>query len=72
MGKWPNLKIIPATHSYVLKVLKTSAKLKNRNKHILVKLEQKNFYDPYAELKNNFESIDKWLDIVEDYKKRYN
>ena len=38
-----NLKIIPATHSYVLKVLKTSAKLKNRKKHILVKLEQKNF-----------------------------
>ena len=72
VGKWPNLKIIPATHSYVLKVLKTSAKLKNRKKHILVKLEQKNFYDPYAELKNNFESIDKWLDIVEDYKKRYN
>ena len=51
VGKWPNLKIIPATHSYVLKVLKTSAKLKNRKKHILVKLEQKNFYDPYAELK---------------------
>ena len=72
VGKWPNLKIIPATHSYVLKVLKTSAKLKNRKKHVLVKLEQKNFYDPYAELKNNFESIDKWLDIVEDYKKRYN
>ena len=23
VGKWPNLKIIPATHSYVLKVLKT-------------------------------------------------
>ena len=72
VGKWPNLKIIPATHSYVIKVLKNSSKFKNRNNHILVKLEHKNIYDPYAELKNNFESIDNWLDIVEDYKKRYN
>ena len=38
----------------------------------MVKLDQKKFYDPYAELKNNFESIDTWLDIVDDYKKRYN
>tara|TARA_B100002051_G_C16491964_1_gene513386 strand:- start:30 stop:647 length:618 start_codon:yes stop_codon:yes gene_type:complete len=72
VGKWPNLKIIPATHSYVIKVLKTSSKFKNRKNYIMVKLDQKKFYDPYAELKNNFESIDTWLDIVDDYKKRYN
>ncbi len=70
VGIWPNLKIIPATHNYVIRVLQTSSKLK-KDKQI-VKNNPKILYDPYAELKYNFASIDKWLEIVDDYKKYYN
>ncbi|MDC3140431.1 lytic transglycosylase domain-containing protein [Alphaproteobacteria bacterium] len=72
VGVWPNLKIIPATRSYVMKVLNHSSKLKNYNQKFLSKVKsKKDFFDPYAELNKNFASIDNWLKILDDYRNFY-
>ncbi len=72
VGVWPNVKIIPATHSYVIKVLKYSSELKSYNQKFLYKVKSnKNAFDPYAELNKNFNSIDKWLKIIDDYRNFY-
>ena len=72
VGVWPNVRIIPATKSYVLKVLKKSSELKEFNQNFLWEAKsKKDFFDPYAELNKNFTSIDNWLKILDDYRKFY-
>ena len=72
VGVWPNVKIIPATHSYVLKVLNHSSELKSFNQKFLSKIKSKKIvFDPYAQLNKNFDSIDNWLKILDDYRNFY-
>ena len=72
VGIWPNVKIIPATHSYVIKVLKHSSELKRYNQKFVYEVKSnKNAFDPYAELNKNFNSIDNWLKILDDYRNFY-
>ena len=73
VGVWPKVKIIPFTYSYVVKVLKKSAKFKKYNKNIIRTVNSQNVaFDPYKELNNNLASVDQWLKIFDDYKKIYN
>ena len=72
VGVWPNVKIIPATHSYVIKVLNHSSELKSYNQKFVYEVNSnKNAFDPYAELNKNFNSIDNWLKILDDYRNFY-
>ena len=72
VGVWPDLKIIPATRSYVIKVLNYSSELKSYNQKLLYEVKSKNnVFDPYAELNKNFDSIDNWLKILDDYRNFY-
>ena len=72
VGVWPNVKIIPATHSYVIKVLNHSSELKSFNQKFLSKIKSKKIvFDPYAQLNKNFDSIDNWLKILDDYRNFY-
>jgi len=75
VGKWPKVKIIPATYPYVKKVLKNSHKLgdqtptllkiKNiRTNNINNKLDKKYIFSEIDLLLNN---IDKWLIIYNSY-----
>ena len=80
VGKWPDVKIIPATFPYVLKVLKTSKKIERRvptlskfessdqttNYRKQVNKPQKNF----SEIQANVNKIDKWLEIYNNYKNK--
>ena len=78
VGRWPNVKIIPATYPYVLKVLKNSNKLgtqtptlfkiKNTriNKVIYTPKLNKNF----SEIDISVNNIDKWLNVYSSYKKK--
>ena len=73
VGVWPNVKIIPVTYSYVVKVLKKSSKFKKYNKDYIRFVNPQNVvFDPYKELNNNLASVDEWLKIFDDYKKNYN
>jgi len=72
VGVWPNVRIIPATNSYVLKVLKKSSELKEFSQTFFWEAKsKKSFFDPYAELNKNFTSIDNWLKILDDYRNFY-
>ena len=78
VGRWPNVKIIPATYPYVLKVLRNSNKLgmqtptlfriKNTriNKVIYTPKSNKKF----SEIDISVNNIDKWLNIYNSYKKK--
>ena len=78
VGRWPNVKIIPATYPYVLKVLRNSNKLgmqtptlfriKNTriNKVIYTPKSNKKF----SEIDISVNNIDKWLNVYNSYKKR--
>ena len=78
VGKWPDLKIIPATYSYVLKVLKNSNKL-GMQTPTLLKIKNtrinKVIYTPklnknFSEIDISINNIDKWLNVYNSYKKR--
>ena len=78
VGRWPNVKIIPATYPYVLKVLRNSNKLgmqtptlfriKNTriNKVIYTPKSNKKF----SEIDISVNNIDKWLNVYNSYKKK--
>ena len=77
VGKWPKVKIIPATYPYVEKVLKNSYKLGNNTPSLLkirnirtnktnVKLDKKYIFSEIDLLLNN---IDKWLNIYNGHQK---
>ena len=77
VGKWPNLKIIPATYPYIVKVLKKSNEIQrktpflarlNNNKNIkFSKVIKNNVNQNEIDLLVN--DIDKWLSIYNKYKK---
>ena len=77
VGKWPNLKIIPATFPYVLKVLKTSKKLQKRAPSLLIlKAKTKNKFNNHYKKQKTSEidllvnNIDKWLNVYNNYKNK--
>ena len=75
VGVWPNVKIIPATYPYVVKVLKKSNELSNKApslrkqkdlfqaKFNLIKVKEKSEIDLLVT------KIDDWLEIYNNYKK---
>ena len=78
VGRWPKIKIIPATYSYVIKVLQTSQKIKKTIpsfsshkktivKKAIYKLDNNNDTPQINLLLNN---IDKWLNIYNNYQKK--
>jgi hypothetical protein len=75
VGSWPNIKIIPATYSYVVKVLKLSNELKFKvptlNKFPkLIKTKVKlNKKEQKSEIDLLVAKIDNWLEIYNNYKK---
>ena len=75
VGKWPNLKIIPATFPYVLKVLKVSKKLEQRVPSLSVNKTNPSIKFNYINKNRNtsetdllLNNIDKWLNIYNNYK----
>ena len=70
VGKWPNVKIIPATYNYVLKVLNKSSNFeKNNIKHVELENNRKLLNKRYSNnLDYNLAKIDEWLDIYKDIK----
>ena len=80
VGKWPNLKIIPATYPYIVKVIKKSNEIQ-RKTPTLAMLNNKNKNQNFKfskDIKNNINQneidllvndIDKWLSIYNKYKK---
>jgi len=74
VGKWPNVKIIPATYPYVVKVLKKSNELGNQvptlrkrkdlihSKFNLIQVKEKSEIDLLVA------KIDDWLEIYNNYK----
>ena len=70
VGKWPNVKIIPATYNYVLKVLNKSSNFeKNSIKHVELENDRKLLNKRYSNnLDYNLAKIDEWLDIYKDIK----
>ncbi len=79
VGKWPNVKIIPATFPYVLKVLKTSKKLQKRAPSLSMlkaKTKAKNKFNyNYKKQKTSeidllVNNIDKWLNVYNNYKNK--
>ena len=75
VGVWPNVKIIPATYPYVVKVLKKSNELSNKapslrkqkdliqTKFNLIQVKEKSEIDLLVT------KIDDWLEIYNNYKK---
>ena len=74
VGKWPNVKIIPATYPYVVKVLKKSKELANKAPSLRKKkdLIQAKFNLIQAKEKSEIDllvsKIDDWLEIYNNYK----
>ena len=74
VGKWPNVKIIPATYPYVVKVLKKSNELANKAPSLRKKkdLIQAKFNLIQAKEKSEIDllvsKIDDWLEIYNNYK----
>ena len=70
VGKWPNVKIIPATYNYVLKVLNKSSNFEKINiKHVELENDRKLLNKRYSNnLDYNLAKIDEWLDIYKDIK----
>jgi hypothetical protein len=76
VGKWPNVKIIPATYKYVVKVLKISEKY---NKNQILNNQKLVYYKDIdkkirvmTNLDKNIQDIDKWLDIYKKLKNNKN
>lgn len=76
VGKWPNVKIIPATYKYVVKVLKISEKY---NKNQILNNQKLVYYKDIDQkirvmtnLDKNIQDIDKWLDIYKKLKNKKN
>ena len=76
VGKWPNVKIIPATYKYVVKVLKISEKY---NKNQILNNQKLVYYKDFdkkirlmTNLDKNIQDIDKWLDIYKKLKNNKN
>ncbi len=80
VGKWPNVKIIPATFPYVLKVLKTSKKIKSKipslskfaRTNSTLKNRKQNYKQKrsFSDIELNINKIDKWLEIYNNYKRK--
>jgi len=78
VGRWPNVKIIPATYPYVLKVLRNSNKLGMQTPTLLrIKNTRINkfIYTPksnkkFSEIDISVNNIDKWLNVYNSYKKK--
>ena len=77
VGKWPNLKIIPATYPYIVKVLKKSNEIQRKTPSLARLINDKNIKFSKV-IKNNVNQneidllvndIDKWLSIYNKYKK---
>ncbi len=77
VGKWPNLKIIPATYPYIVKVLKKSNEIQRKTPSLASLNNDKNIKFSKV-IKNNVNQneidllvndIDKWLSIYNKYKK---
>ncbi len=73
VGKWPNVRIIPATYNYVVKVLKISNKYKfnailNNQRKVYLK-NKRNDFSKITKFDKNLQEIDKWLKIYKDLKK---
>ncbi len=70
VGKWPNVKIIPATYNYVLKVLNKSSNFEKINiKYVELENDRKLLKKRYSNnLDYNLAKIDEWLDIYKDIK----
>lgn len=77
VGRWPNIKIIPATYPYVIKVLQNSQKIKqtipslSQEKTIVKRVnyqhdKRKNSSDISVLLNN----IDKWLNVYNNYQSK--
>ena len=75
-GKWPNVKIIPATYPYVIKVLKNSNKF-SKKMPSLTNIRKTNFnkinnkilkVDKSSEIELLLNNIDKWLTIYNNHK----
>jgi len=75
VGIWPNVKIIPATYPYVVKVLKKSNELANKAPSLTKQkdLIQAKFNIIQAKEKSEIDllvaKIDDWLEIYNNYKK---
>ena len=76
VGKWPNVKIIPATYPYVIKVLKNSNKFSEKTPS-LTNIRKINFnkinnkilkVDKSSEIELLLNNIDKWLTIYNNHK----
>ena len=76
VGKWPNVKIIPATYPYVIKVLKNSNKF-SKKMPSLTNIRKTNFnkinnkilkVDKSSEIELLLNNIDKWLTIYNNHK----
>ena len=76
VGKWPNVKIIPATYPYVVKVLRNSNKFSNNAPSLTniakIKINKINHKilkeDKYSEIELLLNNIDKWLNIYDNHK----
>ena len=75
VGVWPNVKIIPATYPYVVKVLKKSNELSNKAPSLRKQkdLIQAKFNSIQVKEKSEIDllvtKIDDWLEIYNNYKK---
>ena len=76
VGRWPNVKIIPATYPYVIKVLKNSNKFSEKTSS-LTNIRKINFnkvnnkilkVDKSSEIELLLNNIDKWLTIYNNHK----
>ena len=75
VGVWPNVKVIPATYPYVVKVLKKSNELSNKAPSLRKQkdLIQAKFNSIQVKEKSEIDllvtKIDDWLEIYNNYKK---
>jgi len=78
VGRWPNVKIIPATYSYVIKVLQNSQSIKQKipslssNKNKIIKKANYKLDRNVIVSETNLlvNKIDKWLNIYNNYQKK--
>jgi soluble lytic murein transglycosylase-like protein len=75
VGVWPNVKIIPATYPYVVKVLKKSNELSNKAPSLMKQKDLIKAKLNLIQVKEKSEidllvtKIDDWLEIYNNYKK---
>ncbi len=76
VGKWPDVKIIPVTYPYVVKVLRNSNKFSNNAPSLTniakIKINKINDKilkaDKFSETEYLLNNIDKWLNIYDNHK----